>query len=141
MFTIVINALQNFLKSPKVMVPPIGIGISMDDFGSGYSCLSYLPKLPFDSLKIDCSFVSELMVSPETRALVQSILTLAHNLRMKVVVEGIETQEQLDLIREMGGDEAQGYLLGRPVPDPAESLRRQRSSIEEIHGDKLEPAL
>jgi len=118
MFTIVINALQNFLKSPKVMVPPIGIGISMDDFGSGYSCLSYLPKLPFDSLKIDCSFVSELMVSPETRALVQSILTLAHNLRMKVVVEGIETQEQLDLIREMGGDEAQGYLLGRPVPEP-----------------------
>jgi diguanylate cyclase (GGDEF)-like protein len=119
----------------------IGIGISMDDFGRGYSCLSYLPKLPFDSLKIDCSFVSELMVSPETRALVQAILTLAHNLRMKVVVEGIETQEQLDLIREMGGDEAQGYLLGRPVPDPAESLRRQRSSIEDIHGDKLEPSL
>jgi hypothetical protein len=86
--------------------------IAMDDFGSGYSCLSYLPKLPFDELKIDRSFVSELMVSLETRALVQSILTLAHNLGMKVVVEGIETPEQLALIRELGGDEAPGILSG-----------------------------
>jgi diguanylate cyclase (GGDEF)-like protein len=119
----------------------IGIGIAMDDFGSGYSCLSYLPKLPFDELKIDRSFVSELMVSLETRALVQSILTLAHNLGMKVVVEGIETPEQLALIRELGGDEAQGFFLGRPGPDPSGRLRKQRRSMKHAHTGKLEPVV
>jgi len=119
----------------------IGVGISMDDFGSGYSCLSYLPKLPFDELKIDRSFVSELTTSPETKALVQSILTLAHNLKMKVIVEGIETQEQLDLIRELGADGAQGFLLGTPGPDPSERLRQLRRAIVDSHTGKLELAI
>jgi EAL domain-containing protein (putative c-di-GMP-specific phosphodiesterase class I) len=99
-----------------------GIGIAMDDFGTGYSCLSYLPKLAFDALKLDRSFVNELAVRPETRAFVQSILLMAHNLHMKVIVEGIETVEQLELMRSMGTDEAQGYLLGRPTPNPMELL-------------------
>jgi len=99
-----------------------GIGIAMDDFGTGYSCLSYLPKLSFDALKLDRSFVNELAVREETRAFVQSILSMAHNLHMKVIVEGIETREQLDLMRSLGTDEAQGYLLGRPTPNPLELL-------------------
>jgi EAL domain-containing protein (putative c-di-GMP-specific phosphodiesterase class I) len=107
----------------------IGITMAMDDFGTGYSCLSYLPKLAFDALKIDRSFVRELMTSPETRALVESILTLARNLNMKVIVEGIENEEQLALVGELGGDEAQGYLLGRPDSDPASHLRRRRALI------------
>ena len=99
-----------------------GIGVAMDDFGTGYSCLAYLPKLGFDALKLDRSFVNELVVRPETRPFVQSILIMAHNLHMKVIVEGIETREQLELMRELGTDEAQGYLLGRPTPNPLEQL-------------------
>jgi diguanylate cyclase (GGDEF)-like protein len=99
-----------------------GIGIAMDDFGTGYSCLSYLPKLAFDALKLDRSFVNELAVRPETRAFVQSILLMAHNLHMKVIVEGIETVEQLEMMRSLGADEAQGFLLGRPTPNPMELL-------------------
>jgi diguanylate cyclase (GGDEF)-like protein len=99
-----------------------GIGIAMDDFGTGYSCLSYLPKLAFDALKLDRSFVNELAIRPETRAFVQSILSMAHNLHMKVIVEGIETREQLELMRALGTNEAQGYLLGRPTPNPMEQL-------------------
>ncbi|MFP5230860.1 MAG: putative bifunctional diguanylate cyclase/phosphodiesterase [Acidobacteriota bacterium] len=99
-----------------------GIGIAMDDFGTGYSCLSYLPKLSFDALKLDRSFVNELAVRPETRAFVQSILLMAHNLHMKVIVEGIETRDQLELMRSLGTDEAQGYLLGKPSPNPLEQL-------------------
>ena len=99
-----------------------GISVAMDDFGTGYSCLSYLPKLCFDALKLDRSFVNELVVHPETRAFVQSILLMAHNLHMKVIVEGIETREQLDLIKALGTNEAQGYLLGRPSPNPLEQL-------------------
>ncbi|HEY1499647.1 MAG TPA: EAL domain-containing protein [Acidobacteriaceae bacterium] len=99
-----------------------GISIAMDDFGTGYSCLSYLPKLAFDALKLDRSFVNELIVRPETRAFVQSILLMAHNLHMKVIVEGIETKEQLELMRALGTNEAQGYLLGRPSPNPLEQL-------------------
>jgi len=101
-----------------------GVSVAMDDFGTGYSCLSYLPRLSFSALKIDRSFVNELMVRAETRAFVQSILTMAHNLRMKVIVEGIETREQLELVRELGADEAQGYLLGRPTAHPAKELRK-----------------
>jgi diguanylate cyclase (GGDEF)-like protein len=99
-----------------------GIGVAMDDFGTGYSCLSYLPKLFLDALKLDRSFVSELAVREETRAFVQSVLSMAHNLHMKVIVEGIETQEQLDLMRSLGTNEAQGYYLGRPTPNPMELL-------------------
>lgn len=101
-----------------------GISVAMDDFGTGYSCLSYLPKLSFDALKLDRSFVNELIVRPETRGFVKSILMLAHNLNMKVIVEGIETREQLELIRALGTNEAQGYLLGRPSPNPLEYLRK-----------------
>jgi diguanylate cyclase (GGDEF)-like protein len=99
-----------------------GIGVAMDDFGTGYSCLSYLPKLFLDALKLDRSFVTELAVRPETRAFVQSVLSMAHNLHMKVIVEGIETQEQLELMRSLGTNEAQGYYLGRPTPNPMDLL-------------------
>jgi diguanylate cyclase (GGDEF)-like protein len=113
------------------LLKSVGISVAMDDFGTGYSSLSYLPRLSFDALKIDRSFVNELMVRRETRAFVQSILTMAHNLQMKVIVEGIETPQQLELTRRLGANEAQGYLLGRPSPDPLQYLRRQES-LEEL---------
>ncbi|HVX56104.1 MAG TPA: EAL domain-containing protein, partial [Candidatus Saccharimonadales bacterium] len=118
-----------------------GISVAMDDFGTGYSCLSYLPKLSFDALKLDRSFVNELIVRPETRGFVKSILMLAHNLNMKVIVEGIETREQLELIRALGTNEAQGYLLGRPSPNPMEHLRKPfvlDAASAESHVEDLE---
>jgi diguanylate cyclase (GGDEF)-like protein len=98
----------------------LGVGLAIDDFGTGYSCLSYLPKLPFNELKIDRSFVKELGVRREVEAMVHSLVMLAHNLGMKVIAEGVETEEQMALIAEMGCDEVQGYLLGRPTSDPAQ---------------------
>jgi diguanylate cyclase (GGDEF)-like protein len=100
----------------------LGVGLAIDDFGTGYSCLSYLPSLPFDALKIDRSFVKELGLKPGATAIVRSLMMLAKNVGMRVIVEGIETEEQLDLIKQFKGDEVQGYLMGRPTPDPASQI-------------------
>jgi diguanylate cyclase (GGDEF)-like protein len=106
----------------------MGVSVAVDDFGTGYSCLSYLPKLSFDAVKLDRSFVHELMTRRETKSFVKSILELAHNLHMKVIAEGIENRQQLSLIKSLGTDEAQGFLLGKPVHDPLELLLLERSS-------------
>jgi diguanylate cyclase (GGDEF)-like protein len=103
----------------------LGVGLAIDDFGTGYSCLSYLPQLPFDALKIDRSFVSELCERPETEALVHSLVILAHKLGMRVIAEGVETEQQLERIARIGTNEVQGYLLGRPTPDPLAFLGSQ----------------
>ena len=100
----------------------LGVGFAIDDFGTGYSCLTYLPALPFDAMKIDRGFVKDLNVRPESRAIVNSLVALAHNIGIRVIVEGVETEEQLELIRKFGGNEIQGYLLGRPTADPASQL-------------------
>jgi diguanylate cyclase (GGDEF)-like protein len=84
----------------------LGVGLAIDDFGTGYSCLSYLPSLPFDALKIDRSFVKELGSKPEGTALVHSLVTLAKNVGMRVIVEGIETTEQLEMIKRSNSLEA-----------------------------------
>ena len=103
----------------------MGVSVAVDDFGTGYSCLTYLPKLPFDTLKLDKSFVNEMMVRRETKAFVGSIVTLARELDMKVIAEGIETPEQLRALRSIGSDAGQGYLLGRPSGDPISLLSNQ----------------
>ena len=100
----------------------LGVSFAIDDFGTGYSCLSYLPSLPFDALKIDRSFVRSCDSSVEGRMLVQSLISLAQNIGLRVIVEGVETREQLSVIRKLGGDEMQGYLLGRPNSDPASTI-------------------
>ena len=96
----------------------LGIGLAIDDFGTGYSCLSYLPNLPFDALKIDRSFVQDLDTKPETLALIRSLVGLAHNIGMRVIVEGVENEQQMELIRELAANEIQGFLMGRPTADP-----------------------
>jgi EAL domain-containing protein (putative c-di-GMP-specific phosphodiesterase class I) len=112
----------------------LGITFAIDDFGTGYSCLSYLPSLPFDALKIDRSFVQECHLKPERKKLVQSLINLAHNIGLHVIVEGVENQEQLDLIRKLGGHQIQGYLLGRPTPDPTSLIL---SSAQESLSQKV----
>jgi diguanylate cyclase (GGDEF)-like protein len=94
----------------------IGVAVHIDDFGTGYSSLEALHDLPFDALKIDRSFVSRLTTSPRSRELVRTIVTMGLNLNLQVIAEGIETSEELDLVRELGCTHGQGYLYSRPVP-------------------------
>jgi EAL domain-containing protein (putative c-di-GMP-specific phosphodiesterase class I) len=94
----------------------MNVSIAIDDFGTGFSSLSYLSKLPVDSLKIDRSFIVDMTASPEGLALVATIINLAHSMRLKVVAEGVETEEQSRLLRLVGCDEIQGYLISKPVP-------------------------
>jgi len=92
-----------------------GIKISIDDFGTGYSSLGYLKRLPIDVLKIDKSFITHLTTNSEDAALVNAIISLAHNLRLKIVAEGIETEEQLRFLHLLRCDEGQGYFFSKPV--------------------------
>ena len=94
----------------------IGVGLSIDDFGTGYSSLGYLKHLPIDTLKIDRSFISDVTTNTDDEALVTAIVTLAHNLRLNVVAEGVETNDQLELLHGLKCDEWQGYLCSPPVP-------------------------
>ena len=94
----------------------MGISIAMDDFGTGYSSLSYLRRYPFEILKIDRSFVNDITADADTRELIQATVSMSHNLGLKVVAEGVETEEQLAFLNEISCDFAQGYLFGKPVP-------------------------
>jgi diguanylate cyclase (GGDEF)-like protein/PAS domain S-box-containing protein len=93
----------------------LGVTIAIDDFGTGFSSLAYLAKLPVDTLKIDRSFVTDMTAGPEGLALVSTIINLAHSLKLKVVAEGVETEEQSRLLRLLDCDEMQGYLFSKPV--------------------------
>jgi EAL domain-containing protein (putative c-di-GMP-specific phosphodiesterase class I) len=97
----------------------LGIQIGMDDFGTGYSALAVLARLPIDTLKIDRSFVIGMTENPQDFGIVMTIINLAHSLNLRVVAEGVETQEQATLLKLLKCDEAQGFLFSRPVP-PAE---------------------
>jgi EAL domain-containing protein (putative c-di-GMP-specific phosphodiesterase class I) len=94
----------------------MGITIAIDDFGTGFSSLSYLSKLPVDTLKVDRSFVTEMTASQEGLTLVSTIINLAHSFKLKVVAEGVETEEQSRLLRLLNCDEMQGFLFSKPVP-------------------------
>jgi diguanylate cyclase (GGDEF)-like protein/PAS domain S-box-containing protein len=94
----------------------MGVSIAIDDFGTGFSSLSYLSKLPLDTLKIDRSFVINMTSGPQGMALVSSIINLAHSLKLKVVAEGVETEEQSRLLQMLTCEEMQGYLFSKPLP-------------------------
>jgi diguanylate cyclase (GGDEF)-like protein/PAS domain S-box-containing protein len=94
----------------------LGIQFSMDDFGTGYSSLSYLKKLPLFQLKIDQSFVRDLMIDPSDAAIIQTIIGMAHNLKLNVIAEGVETEEQCVCLERLGCHTYQGYLFSKPIP-------------------------
>lgn len=94
----------------------MGINISIDDFGTGFSSLASLKRLPIDALKIDQSFVREATSDPDDAALVMAIITLAHNLRLRVIAEGVETEDQLRFLQLLRCDEIQGYFFSKPLP-------------------------
>jgi diguanylate cyclase (GGDEF)-like protein len=102
-----VNILQEFRS--------MGINISIDDFGTGYSSLNYLKRFPLDSLKIDQSFVQDISVDPNAAAIVKAIIAMAHSMQLKVIAEGVETNEQINLLRQSGCYSIQGYVFSPPV--------------------------
>lgn len=101
----------------------LGVVTSIDDFGTGYSSLAYLKRIPIDALKIDASFMQDITTDDSDAEIVSAIIGLAHNLRLKVVAEGVENEEQIAFLRSHGCDEIQGYLVSRPVsPENFERL-------------------
>ncbi len=113
----------------------LGVRISMDDFGSGYSSLSYLQAFPFDKIKIDRAFVMNLGRNPQSAAIVRAVIDLGHGLEMSIVAEGVETQEQLGFLADEGCDAVQGYFLGKPAP-----IGQYASLVGRPGGDTMEPA-
>ncbi|MEU6265600.1 sensor domain-containing protein [Saccharopolyspora shandongensis] len=94
----------------------LGVRLAIDDFGTGYSSLAQLQRLPLDTLKIDRSFITGVDENPDAEAIVSSIIAMAHAVKLTVVAEGVETAGQLDLLRRLGCDQAQGFYIGRPTP-------------------------
>ena len=101
----------------------LGVRLAIDDFGTGYSALAYLKRYPFDSLKLDRLFLTDMVKDDVARSIAGSVIDLGHTLGMEVIAEGVESAEQLEVLRGLGCDLAQGYLLGHP--EPADVFQRQ----------------
>jgi len=112
---------SKIMKNPVISIivlnelKAMGVRIAIDDFGTGHSSLNYLRQIPLDYVKIDRSFVMNIATSPHDTAIIRSIITLAHSLDLKVIAEGVETEQQLEFLREHECDEVQGYLFSKPV--------------------------
>ena len=101
----------------------MGLRIAIDDFGTGYSSLSYLNKLPADLLKVDKSFIDQMNATDSTRQYVAAIISIGHIMNMDVIAEGVEEEEQMETLRNIGCDFIQGFIWGRPIPpEEAEKL-------------------
>ncbi|MEQ1886108.1 MAG: EAL domain-containing protein [Bryobacteraceae bacterium] len=139
-FELTESALMTEIESAKATLTQLralGVGLKLDDFGTGYSSLNYLRTLQFDSLKIDRSFIAKIQWDAETTAIVAAIINLAHILRMQVVAEGIETEEQFHMLKNMGCDIGQGYFFAKPLPaEEAERFLYLPCATDVLHWTK-----
>ncbi|MBQ1766372.1 MAG: EAL domain-containing protein, partial [Aquincola sp.] len=115
--SIFLGAIDGVLQRLRAL-RDLGVRVALDDFGTGYSSLAYLRRFPFDTLKIDRAFINELLLREDARAIVQTITRMAATLGMRTVSEGVESAEQLAVLREVGCQEIQGYHVSRPQPLP-----------------------
>jgi EAL domain-containing protein (putative c-di-GMP-specific phosphodiesterase class I) len=107
-----------------------GINISIDDFGTGYSSLNHLKRFPISTVKIDRSFIRDITTDTDDKAIIKAIIDMAHNMGLKVIAEGVESNEQLVILRDLQCDEMQGFLFSPPVPvEEAESILRGACKI------------
>ena len=104
------------MSTELVKIKELGISVAIDDFGSGYSSLNYLKRLPVDVLKIDRSFIQDIETDPNDSGIVASIITMAQTLNMTTVAEGVETEGQRKILNKLGCDSFQGYLIAKPQP-------------------------
>jgi diguanylate cyclase (GGDEF)-like protein len=136
-------AMENAEQTIRMLshLKSLGVQLSIDDFGTGYSSLSYLHRLPVDTLKIDRSFVNSVGENGEDSEILQTIVSLAKNLKMRVIAEGIETESQLNILKNLGCDYGQGYLMSKPLPkDVMEELLYQKQNwLPSIQEESISP--
>ena len=127
--------IDDFSRAVSILrrIKSLGVRIALDDFGKGYSSLSYLRAFPFDKIKIDRSFITDLGTNPQSIAIVHAVIGLGRSLSIPILAEGVETKAQHDILAEEGCDEVQGYLTGRPlaIADYAEAVGRK--AIAAVH--------
>jgi diguanylate cyclase (GGDEF)-like protein len=123
--------MQNTTESLRAMLAlqDLGVGLSMDDFGTGFSSLSYLKRFPLDELKIDRSFIKDIPGDSESETIVSTLITLAHNLSLKVIAEGVELDAQRQFLKARGCDEYQGFLFSQPIPAAQFGVLLRRSAL------------
>jgi EAL domain-containing protein (putative c-di-GMP-specific phosphodiesterase class I) len=124
-------------------IKSLGVGLALDDFGSGYSSLGSLRSLPLDRLKVDRSFIQDLQQDGGDRSLIHAIIAMGNTLGLKVIAEGVETELQLDFLRDAGCDEVQGFLFGKPmsaadidIAYPSRIARLGESGIQLIYSKR-----
>lgn len=124
--SVIMENVEAIIPIPQT-VRELGVETTVDDFGTGYSSFAYIARLPIHDLKIDRSFVVGMTQSQDSLAIVKSIISLAHSLRLTVVAEGVETEEQAALLLQLDFDQMQGYLFSPPVPpEEVPALLRKR---------------
>jgi EAL domain-containing protein (putative c-di-GMP-specific phosphodiesterase class I) len=134
------TAMQNADSTVEVLneLRELGVAISIDDFGTGYSSLNYLKRFPISTVKIDGAFIRDVATSESDAAIVSAVIGIARSLRLQVIAEGVETEEQLSFLRRRRCDAAQGYLFSRPVT--AEKFGRvlhERQSVSYIQQPRI----